>query len=61
MIIEKEKIKQLLEQSNYNHLCEQDLLENESVLLTLSSINLSITNNSKNKNVINIEIHDIQI
>ncbi|CAF1472901.1 unnamed protein product [Adineta ricciae] len=60
LIIEKEKIKELLEQSIYNHLSQEDPLENESVLLTLSSINLSITYNSKNKNIINIEIYDTQ-
>lgn len=61
LIIEKEKIKQLLEQSNHTDLSEQDLLENESVLLTLSSISLSITYNSKHKTVINIEIHNVQM
>ncbi|CAF1197013.1 unnamed protein product [Adineta ricciae] len=59
LIIEKQKIKQLLEQCNHTHLSEEDLLENESVLLTLSSISLSIKYNSKNKTVINIEIHNI--
>ncbi|CAF1523508.1 unnamed protein product [Adineta ricciae] len=58
LIIEKEKIKELLEQSNYDYLSQQDPLENESVLLTLSSINLSITYNSKNKNIINIATYD---
>ncbi len=56
VITEKEKLKDLLQQSNNRDLSEEDVLENESVLLLLSSINLSVTFNSKNKNLTDTHI-----
>ncbi|UJR06656.1 hypothetical protein I4U23_010942 [Adineta vaga] len=61
VITEKEKLKQLLHQSNNKHLSEEGLLENESILLVLSTINLSVTFNSKNKNLIDIQIYQIDV
>jgi len=59
VITEKEKLKQLLHESNHQHLFEEDLVENESILLVLSSISLSVTFNSKNKNLTHIQIYQI--
>jgi hypothetical protein len=57
VITEKEKLKRLLYETDNRHLSEEDLLENESILLVLSSINVSVTFNSKNKNLIHIQIY----
>jgi primase-polymerase (primpol)-like protein len=60
VITEKEKLKHLLQESNNQDLCGEDLLENGSNLLLLSSINLSVTFNSRNKNLTDIQIYEIE-
>jgi hypothetical protein len=58
--VEIEKVKILLEQSNYKELCQEDLVEHEGVLLALSSINISISYNPRNKHINNIEMNNVE-
>jgi hypothetical protein len=59
-IVEIQKLKTLLEQSNNKELCQEDLVEHEDVLLALSSINISVTYNPRNKHINNIEMNNVQ-
>lgn len=58
-IVDTEKIRTFLEQSGYEQLAKVDLIENEDVLLVLSSMNIQVKFNPKNKNIIDIMINDV--
>jgi hypothetical protein len=61
LITDIEKIRSLLQQCNHQELSQGDLIENEEVLLTLSSMNVSVNFNPKNNHVNNIDSHNIDI
>ena len=54
--VDAEKIRTLLNQSNHKELSKTDLIENEDVLIALSSMNVSLCYNTKTKHISNIQI-----
>lgn len=59
LIVDSSKIETLLERCNRLDLCEGDLVEQEAVLLALSSINVFVNFNRKNMHVNSIVLNDI--
>ena len=51
LIVESSKMEALLERCNRQNLCEGDLVEQEAVLLGLSSINVFVNFSPKNMHV----------
>ncbi|CAF4849034.1 unnamed protein product [Rotaria sp. Silwood1] len=60
-IIERSKIQVLLQQSNHEQLCQNDLLEDEDVLLALSSMNVFINFYPKTMHINTIALNNIYI
>ncbi|CAF3372000.1 unnamed protein product [Rotaria socialis] len=58
-IVKASQIQTLLQESNHHELCENDLIENENVLLALSSINIVINFNPKTRNINTIALNNI--
>ena len=56
--VDVEKVRALLNQSNHRELSETDLIENEDVLIALSSMNVSVCFNTKTKHISTIVISD---
>jgi hypothetical protein len=56
--VDVEKVRALLNQSNHRELSDADLIENENVLIALSSMNVSVCFNTKTKHISTIEISD---
>ncbi|CAF1527027.1 unnamed protein product [Adineta ricciae] len=56
--VNAEKIRVLLNQSNHRELFEADLIENEDVLIALSSMNVSVCYKTKTKHISTIKIID---
>src|SRR5690348_5777139 len=50
-MVEIAKVNGLLEECNHKELCEEDLVEHEGVLINLSSINVSVIYDPRNKHV----------
>jgi len=54
------KFEFLLQQCDHGELCEEDLIENEDVLLALSSINVCVNFDAKKKHINSIVMNDIE-
>ena len=54
--VDVEKIRTLLNQSNHGELSKIDLIENEDVLVALSSMTVSVCYNTKTKHISSIKI-----
>ncbi|CAM4919227.1 unnamed protein product [Rotaria socialis] len=58
-IVKTSQIQALLEESNHQELCHNDLVENEDVLLALSSINVFVNFNPKTMHINTIVLNNI--
>ena len=54
LTIDVDKIQTLLKNNNRNELSQKDLVEEEEVLIALSSMNVSVSFNTKNKHITSI-------
>ncbi|CAF3968248.1 unnamed protein product [Rotaria sp. Silwood1] len=59
-IVDSSKIEALLQQCNREDLCQKDLVEQEDVLLALSSINVFVNFNPKNMQINSIVLDNIE-
>ncbi|CAF1454673.1 unnamed protein product [Adineta ricciae] len=57
LITELSKIKVLLEQLDHSELCQRDLVEDEEVIIILTSNPVSVNFNVRTNNIINMEIY----
>ncbi|CAF3450525.1 unnamed protein product [Rotaria sp. Silwood2] len=60
LIIDISKVQELLEQCNYKELSKNNLVEDENVLVALSSINVCVAFNTQNKHINSIAISNMQ-
>ena len=58
LIVDVGKVRALLNQSDHQELSDTDLIENEDVLIALSSMNVCVCFNTKTKHISTIVISD---
>ena len=59
LVIDKVKIGVLLQETNHQELCTSDLVEEENVLVVLSSLTVCAKYNPKSKHVIDIKLNKV--
>ncbi len=59
IVAETAKIQTFLQQCNHEELCNSDLIENEQVLLVLSTRNIQVRFNPRTKCLIDIMINNM--